>query len=138
MIYTKSYSEMIELPTFKERLEYLRIKGSVGFETFGSHRYLNQRLYQSYEWTSTRRKIILRDGGFDLADPDRSIVGRAMIHHINPITIDDILQQKKCVFDPENLVLVSHNTHQMIHYGSEEIIFENFADRKPNDTCPWR
>lgn len=134
----KTYSELILLPTFKERFDYLKLDGVVGRETFGFDRYANQALYKSPEWRKTRRDIILRDKGCDLAIPDRVIFGKILIHHINPISIDDILNRDPKVFDPENLICVQFETHNAIHYGDEGLLFLGLQERKPNDTCPWR
>lgn len=135
----KTYSELITLPTFEERFEYLKLHGRVGAETFGYERYLNQILYNSYEWkTETRPKIILRDEACDLACPGFDIPTRILIHHINPITVDDVLNRNPKVFDPDNLICVSHKTHQAIHYGDESLLTIRPIERTRNDTCPWR
>lgn len=134
---TKSYSELIGISAFKDRLEYLRVHSLIGGQTFGGHRYLNQVLYSCSEWRKIRREVILRDDGLDLAHPDYEIVGRIYVHHINPITIDDILNRSKRVFDLENLISSSFETHNAIHYGSENPK-PVFVERKENDTCPWR
>lgn len=134
----KTYSELVKLSTFEDRFNYLKLKGVVGELTFNGHRYLNQRLYQCPEWKSIRRKVILRDEGRDLALEGYDIVGRILIHHINPITIDDIVERRQCVFDLENLVSTSFDTHNAIHYGDEELIPKGFVIRTKNDTCLWR
>lgn len=136
MVY-RTYSELIKMRRFEDRFEYLTLKGNVGNITFGGHRYLNQILYKTPKWKSTRREVILRDDGCDLAHEDYTIYGSIYIHHLNPITIDDILKERPCVFDLENLVCTSFKTHNAIHYGIEESI-NNFVERKINDTCPWR
>lgn len=135
---TKSYLELIKIPTFEERFEYLRLSGEVGDRTFGGHRYLNQWLYKLSEWKSTRREVIIRDNGFDLAHPDFPISGNIYVHHINPITIDDILEKRRCVFDLNNLISVSFKTHNAIHYGVEGIPIVSSTERTKYDTCPWR
>ena len=136
---TKSYSELITIPDFKERFEYLRITGSVGEATFGSSRYLNQMLYKMPEWRSVRNKVIIRDNGCDLAHPEYEINGQpAFVHHINPITIDDILSRNPKIFDMNNLITTVFMTHQAIHYGSSDLLTLNPVERKPFDTCPWR
>lgn len=138
---TLTYLEMINLPTFDERLEYLLLKSRVGDPTFGSRRYVNQQFYQSYEWRQFRRRIILRDQGCDLAHPDFPIPDgiKYLIHHINPITIDDIIEHRPCVLDPNNVVLVSFLTHEAIHFGDIDLIKTSRpAERTPNDTIPWR
>lgn len=134
----KTYSELIELPTFEERFEYLQLKGIVGQETFGFDRYLNQILYNSKEWKHLRNEIIVRDNGCDLALEGFEIHGRILIHHINPITIDDVIKRRGIVFDPENLVCVTHNTHNAIHYGDKSLLITGPIERRANDTCPWK
>lgn len=135
----KSYSELIKIDSFEERFKYLSLVGIVGETTFGGHRYLNQILYQTDKWKKdTRREVILRDNGCDLAHEDYPIQGSIYIHHINPITIDDILEERPCVFDLENLISTSFRTHNAIHYGTEDLLLKGFVERKKNDTCPWR
>lgn len=138
MTTTKSYSELMRLKTFEERYRYLRIGGAVGKETFGYDRYLNQILYTSQDWRNFRNPIILRDNGCDLACRDRELESRVIVHHINPITVEDVLNRDPKIFDPENVICVSHNTHQAIHYGDENLLYKNPVERKPNDTCPWK
>ena len=134
----KSYSELITLKTFKERFEYLKCPGSVGIDTFGSGRYLNQDLYGSQWWKNQRNKIIARDGGFDMA-LDGYPTNRIVIHHINPITVEDFENDSPLIYDSENLVCVDFLTHQAIHYGTFESVKPvGIVERKPNDTCPWR
>lgn len=133
----KRYSEVIKLKTFGERFDYLKLNGKVSELTFGHNRYLNQDFYHSMEWLRFRREIIIRDDGCDLADPDRKIYSHILIHHLNPITVDDILNMKETVFDPENVICVTHKTHNALHYGSLSDI-PVCVDRKRNDTCPWR
>lgn len=135
---TKTYSELITLPTFEERFEYLQLKGIVGQETFGFDRYLNQILYNSKEWKHLRNEIIVRDNGCDLALEGFEIHGRILIHHINPITIDDVIKRREMVFDPENLICVTHNTHNAIHYGDKSLLITGPIERRANDTCPWK
>lgn len=135
---TKTYSELITLPTFEERFEYLQLKGIVGQETFGFDRYLNQILYNSKEWKHLRNEIIVRDNGCDLALEGFEIHGRILIHHINPITIDDAIKRREKVFDPENLICVTHNTHNAIHYGDKSLLITGPIERRANDTCPWK
>lgn len=134
----KTYSELIALPTFEERFEYLQLKGIVGQETFGFDRYLNQILYNSKEWKHLRNEIIVRDNGCDLALEGFEIHGRILIHHINPITIDDVIKRREMVFDPENLICVAHNTHNAIHYGDKSLLITGPIERRANDTCPWK
>lgn len=132
----RSYHEMIEIPSFEERLAYLSLRGQPGSMTFGGHRWMNQRLYASEEWRRIRRQVIIRDDGCDLAHPDYKL-DRVWIHHINPITIDQLMNQDPEVFNLDNLVCVSFQTHNAIHYGREEQQLKLIAERSPNDTCPW-
>lgn len=134
----KTYSEMVRLPTFLERYRYLKIGGQVGEETFGYDRYLNQILYRSSEWKCFRRDIIIRDNGCDLACDGYEIIGKVLIHHIDPITVRDIELRDPKIFDPENVVSVTLNTHNAIHYGDEGLLIIEPLVRTPNDTCPWK
>lgn len=134
----RAYSELIALPTFIERFNYLKLDGIVGQETFGYDRYLNQTLYRTAEWKRFRREIIVRDNGCDLACEGYEIVGKILIHHINPITVEDIMRRDPKIFDPENVISTTLNTHNAIHYGDEELLITGPIERKPNDTCPWR
>lgn len=133
----KTYSELITLPTFKERYEYLKIGGKVGDETFGFDRFLNQAFYKSKEWLPTRDRTIVRDNGCDLAMEGFDIFGRIIVHHLNPIALDDILAMNDLVLNPEYLVCVSHKTHQAIHYGDANLLPKGLIERRKNDTCPW-
>ena len=135
---TKTYSELITITTFEERFEYLQLKGSVGKDTFGYDRYLNQILYNSPEWKKLRNQIIIRDNGCDLAFEGYDIHSHIMIHHLNPITVDDVVARSRKVFDPDNLVCVTHNTHNAIHYGDASLLVTGPIVRTKNDTCPWR
>lgn len=135
---TKTYSELIKIPTYEERFQYLQLKGAVGTDTFGYDRYLNQILYNSPEWKRLRNQIIIRDNGCDLGCEGYEIYGRILIHHLNPITVEDVVSRNPIVFDPENLVCVSHNTHNAIHYGDESLLILAPVERTKNDTCPWR
>lgn len=134
----RSYSELIKLPTFEERYRYLKLGGKVGADTFGHARFLNQIFYQSPEWRSFRRDVIIRDNGCDLAMEGWTIRDRIYIHHLNPITLEDIRRRDPKILDPENAVVVSFGTHQAIHYGDESQLAIGFVERKPNDTIPWR
>lgn len=134
----KTYTELCKLKTLKERFDYLNQASKVAVETFGNERYLNQTLYTSKEWKSTRRKIIERDDGKDMAHPDYEITGPIIVHHINAITPEMILNRSPELFDPENLVCVSRMTHEAITYGSKDLLPEDYIERKPNDTCLWR
>lgn len=134
----KRYSELIALPTFEKRFEYLKLGGFVGDPTFYGQRYLNQRFYQSEEWKAIRRRIVARDNGCDLADPLRPINTKIYIHHLNPITIDDIRFMSGRVTDPENLICCTFYTHQALHYGNADSLPIGPVERKPNDQCPWK
>ena len=134
---TKSYTDLMKIDDFYDRLRYLQEVKPVGEMTFGGHRQLNQMLYRSYFWKEARREVILRDEGMDLAHKDFPIMGLVYVHHLNPITISDILNRNDCVFDPENLVCCSMNTHNALHYG-KDIERRDYEPRRPNDTCPWR
>ena len=134
----RTYSELIQLPTFEERFEYLRLDGSVGQATFGYDRYLNQILYNSPEWKRFRRDIIIRDNGCDLACEGYEIRGRIIIHHINTISIEDIVNRNPMVFDQENVITTTHNTHNAIHYGDKELLVTVPIERSANDTCLWK
>ena len=134
----RTYSELITIPTFEERYNYLKLNGIVGKETFGYDRYLNQLLYRSSDWRSFRDRIIIRDNGCDLACKGFELQSRIIIHHIDPITVEDILNKHPKVFDPENVVSTSHNTHLAIHYGDKNLISIGPINRYKNDTCPWK
>ena len=134
----RTYSELITFPTFEERYEYLRLKGRVGEETFGFERYLNQVFYKSKEWRSIRDYVIARDNGCDLGMEGYEIHGQILIHHINPITKEDILQRRDVLLNPEYLITTVKNTHDAIHYGDINLLVTAPIERKKNDTCPWR
>lgn len=134
----RTYSELILLPTFEERYRYLRIGGKVGEETFGFERYLNQEFYKSDEWKSVRRQVIIRDNGCDLGMEDREIYGRIIVHHMNPITIDDLVQRSEFLLNPEYLICTVKATHDAIHYGDESLLLKPPVERTKNDTCPWK
>lgn len=134
----RRYSELITLPSFKERFEYLKLDGVVGKATFAAERYLNQAFYHSEEWRTIRNDIIVRDEGRDLGLEGFEIYGNVYIHHINPITIDDVRLMNDCVLDPENLICTSYDTHAAIHYGDFSKVKALPEERKPNDMIPWR
>lgn len=135
----RTYSELIALPTFEDRYRYLRLGGRVGEETFGFDRWLNQNFYhKDEEYLEARRHVIMRDNGCDLAMPDRVIHGRIIVHHMNPITKEDILKRSKFCFDPEYLICTVKRTHDAIHYGDESLLITAPIERARNDTCPWR
>lgn len=134
----RTYSELCELKTFKERYEYLRIGGKVGDETFGFERYLNQIFYKSPEWQAVRREVILRDNGCDLGIDGYDIRGCIVIHHMNPIRSADITKRSDILLNPEYLITTVQSTHNAIHYGDSSLLYVGMTDRQPNDTCPWR
>ena len=134
----KTYSELITLPTFEERFAYLQLNGVVGQDTFGFDRYINQIFYQSDRWRSIRDQIIIRDNGCDLGVEGYDIYGTILIHHINPITLEDIKRESEFLLNPEYLITTSHNTHNAIHYGDASLLLETPIKRSRNDTCPWR
>ena len=137
-IIIKTYSELITLPTFEERFAYLQLNGVVGRDTFGFDRYLNQIFYRSKRWRSIRDQIIIRDNGCDLGVEGYDIYGKILIHHINPITLDDIKRESEFLLNPEYLITTTHNTHNAIHYGDESLLSTMPMERVKNDTCPWR
>lgn len=136
----KRYSELQLLLTFDERFKYLKLHGKVGEETFGFERYLNQVLYRSKEWKRIRNLVIVRDNGCDLGIPGREIAkgDKLIIHHMNPISIQDILDRSPTIFDLDNLICCTEMTHNAIHYGDENLMLMNIAERRPGDTCPWK
>ena len=134
----RTYSELVRHRTFEERFKYLSLKGEVGFETFGFDRYLNQKFYRSHEWKQIRDFVIVRDSGCDLGIEGREIQSHIVVHHMNPLSISDITDSTDYLLNPEFLICVSNNTHQAIHYGSEESLVTEPKIRTPNDTCPWK
>ena len=134
----KTYSELIRIPTYEERFDYLKLEGVVGKDTFGYDRYLNQAFYNSPEWRRFRRDMIIRDNGCDLACEGYDIRGRIILHHINPLTQEDLINRKEALFNPENIICVSHNTHNAIHYGDANLLITGPIERVANDTCPWK
>lgn len=135
----RTYSELKKLKTFKERYEYLRLDGRVGEETFGFDRYLNQMFYKSEEWKQVRNYVITRDNGCDLGILDREIYDELiLVHHMNPITKDDILNRSEWLLNPEFLITTIKRTHDAIHYGDENLLYDDPVERSPNDTCPWK
>lgn len=134
----RTYSELIKLPTFKERYEYLKLDGVVGAQTFGSDRYLNQMFYTSGEWRRIRDAVIIRDNGCDLAVEGNDLYDGIVIHHMNPISVEDILQHSDKLIRIEFLVCTSADTHRAIHYGDSGLLPRGPIERFQNDTCPWR
>lgn len=135
----KTYSDLKQLDTFEERYKYLKLHGEIGKDTFGYDRYLNQQFYKSKEWKDIRHKVIVRDGACDLGVKGHNISGPILVHHMNPINVDDISDSTEYLLNPEYLICVSKETHDAIHYGSD-----NYAKSKEpivraaNDTCPWK
>ena len=134
----RTYSELITLSTFEERYKYLQLSSSIGEETFGFDRYLNQNFYRSKEWKRIRDFVIIRDNGCDLGVEDRTIHGKIIIHHSNPMTTKDIQDVSDYLLNPEYLICTTHQTHNAIHYGDENLLVRNPIERTANDTCPWR
>ena len=134
----RSYSELRRITTFKERYKYLQLGGIVGKDTFGFDRYLNQIFYRSQKWRSIRDQVIIRDNGCDLGVEGYDIYGRILIHHMNPITLEDIEKESDFLLNPEYLICTTHNTHNAIHYGDEKLLITAPIERTKNDTCPWR
>ena len=135
----RTYSELIKIPTFLERFKCLKLNGSVGVDTFGFDRYLNQTFYRSYEWKRLRNDVIVRDMGCDLGLEGYDIFDKILVHHMNPISLEDIEDKNPELFNPEYLICVSHDTHNAIHYGDEHLIIKTeLKERRPNDTCPWK
>ena len=134
----RTYTDLVLLPTFEERYRYLQLDGRVGEDTFGFDRYLNQIFYRSQKWKSVRDHVIVRDNGCDLGIEGREIHGRIYIHHMNPITLKDIERESAFLLDPEYLISVTHDTHNAIHYGDENLLIKPPVERNKNDTCPWR
>lgn len=134
----RKYSELRRFLTFKERYEYLRIGGLVGESTFGFERFLNQALYNSQRWRLLRNEIIIRDNGCDLGIEGRDIYDKIIIHHMNPLTREQMKEPDESMFDPEYLICVSPRTHNAIHYGDASLLQQDYIPRRPNDTCPWK
>lgn len=136
---TKSYLEMLQFKTYQERLEYLRCFGKVGIDTFGHDRYLNQIFYHTPEWKKIRYQVINRDGACDMALNDFPLFNHVMVHHINPISVEMVINRDPMIFDLNNLVCVSEKTHNAIHYGATgDLPIALPIERTKDDTCPWR
>lgn len=133
----RTYSELVRLPTFKQRYDYLRLRGAVGTDTFGFDRYLNQRFYRSTQWRQVRQHVIARDEGRDLGVPDHEIHGSIYIHHMNPMSVNAVRGDDPEILDPEFLICVTHKTHNAIHYGDESLLQLLRPARRPGDTVPW-
>ena len=134
----RRYSELISYNNFLDRYNYLKLKGQVGLDTFGLDRYLNQTLYRSYKWRKTRDEVLIRDNGCDLGIDGYDISGKIIVHHMNPLTLEQIEDDDPIIYDPEFLICVSHITHNAIHYGDESLLPRLPVERVPYDTCPWR
>lgn len=134
----RTYSELIKLPTFEERFQYLKLNGKIGEELFGYARYLNQVFYQSERWKKVRRDVIIRDNGCDLGVEGFDIGGAVYVHHMNPITLEQLKRDDPCLVDPEMLISCSRNTHDAVTLGDENLLPRKLVIRRPNDTCPWK
>lgn len=134
----RTYSKLSRLKTFRERYDYLRLSARVGDTTFGYDRILNQMLYKSKRWLSVRNEVIIRDEACDLGIEGREIYDKILVHHMNPITIEDVELERDIIFDPEYLICTSHNTHNAIHFGDASLLRQDLIVRTPHDTCPWR
>lgn len=138
MMSIRTYSELITLPTFEERFKYLQLNGQVGESTFGFDRYMNQVFYRSQKWKSIRDFVIIRDCGCDLGVEGYDIHGKIIIHHMNPLSMRDIETESDFLLNPDFLICTTHNTHNAIHYGDENLLVTAPIERTKNDTCPWR
>jgi hypothetical protein len=134
---TRTYSELSRYQTFEDRYEYLRLSGEVGLSTFGFDRYLNQQFYHSHAWKSIRQHVIIRDNGCDLGIPGYEIHVELLIHHINPVTTEDLMHGEEWLTDPEFLITTTHNTHNAIHYGDKSLLVPPVRERRPGDTKLW-
>jgi len=134
---TRTYSELRRLSTFEERFEYLSLQGGVGQTTFGFDRWLNQQFYRSREWHQVRDSVVFRDGACDLGVPGYDIHSRLLVHHMNPVTPDDLIRGEEWVLDPEYLITTTHRTHNAIHYGDQSLILKPLVERRPGDTKLW-
>ena len=133
----RKYRQLRRFDTFEDRFEYLKLNGEVGRSTFGFDRYINQKFYTSYEWKQARQATILRDNGCDLGIPGYEINGALLIHHINPISVDDIMHGEEWIFDPEYLITTTPHTHNAIHFGIDRLGPKVVIARTPNDTKLW-
>ena len=138
MMSIRTYSELIAFPTFEERFKYLQLNGQVGESTFGFDRYMNQVFYRSQKWKSIRDFVIIRDCGCDLGVEGYDIHGKIIIHHMNPLSMRDIETESDFLLNPDFLICTTHNTHNAIHYGDENLLVTAPIERTKNDTCPWR
>ena len=134
----RTYTELSKLSSFKDRFNYLRLDGTVGEETFGFDRYMNQIFYKSREWAGVRRQVIIRDNGCDLGCEGYEIHGKILIHHMNPISLNDIRYRTDLLLNPDYLISTTLQTHNAMHYGDDSLLPELPVERTPNDTCPWK
>lgn len=134
----RTYSELVSFNSFAERFNYLKLSGFVGKETFGTERYLNQKFYRSAEWRSVKRQVVIRDLGMDLGILEVNMSEKLIVHHMNPIDISDIVDASEYLLNPEYLITVTHNTHNAIHYGDENLLYSIPIERTMGDTCPWK
>ena len=134
----RTYSELIRLLSFEDRFAYLKLDGRVAEDSFGWDRWVNQRFYHTSEWKRVRDQVIVRDMGYDLASRDHEITGQILIHHMNPISLEDLVEHQELVLDPEFLICTSKLTHNAIHYGDINLLPSPMIQRSRNDTCPWR
>ena len=135
---TRRYGELVQIPLFDDRYEYLKLGGSVGYSTFGYDRWINQRFYNSYEWKQVRNEVLVRDDGLDLGVPGYEIRGKPIVHHLNPMAPHDIAHSEQWIINPEYLITTCHNTHQAIHYGDKGMLPRKYVERKSGDTDLWR
>ena len=133
----RSYSDLRRLESFEDRWRYLSLRGMVGQSTFGFDRYINQKFYTSKEWRQVRSHIITRDEGCDLGIPGYEIHSRLVIHHMNPLTVSQLVRDDDSIFDPEYLITTTHQTHNAIHYGDEKLLAKPFVERAAGDTKLW-
>ena len=134
----RTYTDLSAIPDYEARFRYLQLNGRVGSDTFGFDRYLNQRFYRSREWKRIRDFVIARDNGCDLGIPGREIYGKILIHHMNPLIPEDVMNATDFLLNPEYLITTTHNTHNAIHYGDKDLLMLDPVERRPNDTCPWK
>lgn len=133
----RTYEDLIKIDSFEDRFEYLKLSGAVGEDTFGFDRWLNQIFYKTKEWRRVRDEVIVRDIGHDLAHEDYPIKGKVIIHHMNPIFLDDLVDRTEFLLDPNYLICTSHNTHNAIHFGDQNLLPKKPIERRPGDTKLW-
>ena len=137
MTSTRSYHELRRIETFEERFRYLVLRGSVGVSSFGFDRWLNQRFYKSREWKQVRDVVIVRDNGCDLGIDGYEIHDMVLVHHMNPATVDDIVDGEEDLLNPDFLITTTHKTHNAIHFGDESLLPKPYIPRRPGDTQLW-